>query len=627
MCGITGFIDFKKNSEETTLRAMTNQLEHRGPDDLGLFYKTIDQACIGLGQRRLAILDLSQKGHQPMTFKNWILVYNGEIYNFKEIAKDLQELGHFFESGSDTEVILKSFDQWGTQAVDKFIGMFAFVLYNQETNQIYVFRDRAGVKPLFYSIRDGLFLFSSELKSFHQHPKFCKEINFNSLSLFLQYNYIPTPHSIFKDTYKLAPGHYLQINLNNQDISTNKYWSVEDCYNKPKLDIGYTQACDELEKLMINAFSYRMISDVPVGAFLSGGYDSTAVLAILQSQYSEKIKTFTIGYKEQKYNEAKYAKQIAKYIGTDHHEKIISPADAKGILSKLPYIYDEPFSDNSVVPTLLVSQFARTKVKVVLSGDAGDEIFGGYDKFNRSISLTKYPSLIQSFLSGTMRLINPEHIPILNKSYNFATRYEKLHEIWKYKDYAYAIKVISQFITESEAKRFLTMPVQEQKTYFDISGALNSTNDPLNKLLAIDYKTFLLDNNLAKIDRATMSIGLEGREPFLDHRIIEFVSRLPGNYKIRNGSNKQILKDIVHRYVPKEMMDRPKIPFLAPLTEWFSNELKDFYYDYINEERIKKDGIFTSDIVKLRDSFFSGNINNQKLWNILVFQLWKEKWL
>ncbi|NQY09685.1 MAG: asparagine synthase (glutamine-hydrolyzing) [Flavobacteriales bacterium] len=628
MCGISGFIDFNKKSSELVLEKMTHELQHRGPDDFGLCFERTENANIGLGQRRLSILDLTAKGHQPMIFNEWIIVFNGEIYNFREISKELEGLGYKFNSGSDTEVIIKAFDKWGVKAVDKFIGMFAFVLYNKKTNKVFVFRDRAGVKPLFYYIKDGLFLFASELKSFHQHKGFIKEINYDSLSLFLQYNYIPTPYSIFNNTHKLRPGNYLEINLDNQDIEMKQYWSIEDCYNKPKLDIGYNEACDELEKLMISAFSYRMIADVPVGAFLSGGYDSTAVVAILQSLYSKKIKTFTIGYEEKQFDESNDARRIADYLGTDHHEKIVGPDDARSVLEQLPFVFDEPFSDNSVIPTLLVSQFARSNVKVALSGDAGDEIFGGYDKFNRSIAFTKYPSFIQSTLAGTMNLIKPEHFPILRNTYNFSTRYEKMQEIWTNHTPSHALKTISQFITTSEANKYMAVKTKNKKTYFDISSELNGSNDALNKLLAIDYKTFLLDNNLAKVDRATMSVGLEGREPFLDHRIIEFASRLPSSYKIRNGVNKHILKSIVHRYVPKELMDRPKKPFLAPLSNWFGDELKNYYYDFINEDKIKKDGIFTSEVVKLRDAFFSGKqVNNQKLWNILVFQMWKEKWM
>lgn len=281
-----------------------------------------------------------------------------------------------------------------------------------------------------------------------------------------------------------------------------------------------------------------------------------------------------------------------------------------------------------MVPTFLVSQLARTSVKVALSGDAGDEIFAGYDKFNRAVNFTQIPPFAQTLMSGAMGLVSPENIPILNRRYNFSTRYEKLREIWKHKSPSLAMKIISQFITEQEARKYLSEGFDNRKTYFDIESELNNGNDPLNKLLAIDYKTFLLDNNLTKVDRATMAVGLEGREPILDHRIVEFVSQLPSGYKSKDGVNKRILKSIVHKYVPEEIMKRPKKPFLAPLTVWFKDELKDYYLEYLDEGKLKEEGIFTKEVAQLRDAYLSGrDVNHQKLWNILIFQLWKEKWM
>jgi asparagine synthase (glutamine-hydrolysing) len=627
MCGITGFIDYNKRTKGDVIIRMTNSLHHRGPDDNGTFFDQKDNYNIGLGQTRLSILDLSPNGRQPMFFRKWIIIFNGEIYNFKEIGKQLIGAGYELISGSDTEVILKAFDYWGIEAVHKFIGMFAFVIYHKEKETIHIFRDRAGVKPLFYYYNNGLLLFGSELKSFHQHPNFEKRINQDNLALFLQYNYVPTPYSIFDNTHKLDPGSYIKIELKKQTFEIHKYWSIESVYNQPKLNISYSEAKEELEQLLINAFSYRMVSDVPVGMFLSGGYDSSAVAAILQANSKDRLKTFTIGYEENEFDESRYAKMVANHIGSEHYLKIIRPNDVGAVLQKLPFIYDEPFADNSVVPTILVSQFAREHVKVALSGDAGDEIFAGYNKYDRSISLTNLPNVVQSFLSGTMNLINPERIPVLKNTYNFSTRYNKMKNIWSNKTPDNALKIISQFVSNKDLKKYLLANTHEKSTYFDIASKLNQQNSPLNKLLAIDYKTFLLDNNLAKVDRATMAVGLEGREPFLDHRIIEFAARLPDNYKLRNGVHKSILKDIVHKYIPKKIMDRPKMPFLAPLSKWLGNDLKSYYIDYINEDKIKKDGFFSNDVVKLRDDFLKGKkVNNRKLWNILVFQMWKEKW-
>lgn len=628
MCGIAGFIDFTKSTSPDTLKSMTDQLLHRGPDDSGIFHEVTDHATIGLGHRRLSIIDLSSAGHQPMFYKNLTIIFNGEIYNYQKIQETLRKAGYSFESNSDTEVILKAFDHWGTQAVDHFIGMFAFVIYDREKKEVLIFRDRAGVKPLYLYNKNGVILFASEIKSFHVHPAFEKSLDNDSLALFLQYNYIPTPYCIFKDTVKLEPGHYFQINLKNRKVNKEKYWDVVDCYNKPKLDISYEEAVLETEKILKQAFSYRMVADVPVGLFLSGGYDSTAVAALLQSENNEKLKTFTIGYAEEAFNEAHEAKKVAEYLGTDHTEQYCTAQDTADILTKLPFIYDEPFADNSVVPTYLVSKLAKTKVKVALSGDAGDEIFAGYDKFNRAIKFTKYPKSLQSLVSALMKKLPANKIPVFKNTYNFSTRYDKMQEIWENQDPNVAMKVISQFITEAEARTYLQKDFNNRGTYFDIADQLNKSNDALNKLLAVDYKTFLLDNNLTKVDRATMAVGLEGREPILDHNILEFVSRLPSEYKIRNGENKHILKTIVHKYVPEEIMKRPKKPFLAPLTVWFKDTLKDYYFQYLDENKLKQDGIFTSEILSLRNNYLEGKqVNHQKLWNILMFQMWKEKWM
>ncbi len=628
MCGIAGFIDYTKSTSKDTLKSMTDQLSHRGPDDSGLFFEESDHASVGLGHRRLSIIDLSPLGHQPMVFNELTITFNGEIYNYLEVQKLLKKEGYIFNSTSDTEVILKAFDCWGTKAVEQFIGMFAFIIYNKTKQEVLIYRDRAGVKPLYYYEKNGVVLFASELKSFHEHPAFEKQLDHDSLALFLQYNYVPTPYCIFKDATKLEPGHYLQIDLKSRKIKKEKYWDVVDCYNQPKLDISYDEAVLETEKILKKAFAYRMVADVPVGIFLSGGYDSTAIAALLQSERTDKLQTFTIGFAENAFNEAPEAKKIADYLGTEHTEKYCTAENASDILEKLPFIYDEPFADNSVVPTYLVSQLASTKVKVALSGDAGDEIFAGYDKFSRAINFTNYPAGLQSIVSKAMSRIPANKIPVLNKTYNFTTRYDKMIEIWEHKDPSVAMKVISQYITEAEARMYLQQDFQNRKTYFDISPQLGNGNDALNKLLAIDYKTFLLDNNLTKVDRATMAVSLEGREPMLDHNILEFVSRLPSNFKIRDGQNKHILKTIVHKYVPKNLMDRPKKPFIAPLGIWFKDTLKEYYYEHLNENKLKAEGIFSKEIIKLRNDYLSGKqVNHQKLWNVLIFQLWKKKWL
>ncbi len=637
MCGIAGFIDFRKNSGPDVLRRMTDAMTHRGPDDAGyevyeapgVFHES-PGAFIGFGQRRLSILDLSPLGHQPMHFGDLIVDFNGEIYNFKEIRKELEEKGYTFTSWSDTEVILKGYHCWGMEVVQKFIGMYAIALYDKIQEKVMLIRDRAGVKPLYFFRKEDVLLFGSELKALYEHPAFEKKIDANSLALFLQYSYIPAPHSIFRDTFKVLPGHYLVVDLKNRQQELIKYWDVFDAYNQPKIAVSDQEAIDETDKLLKNAYEYRMVADVPVGIFLSGGYDSSSVAALLQTGRTERLKTFTIGFHEDEFNEAPEAKKIADYLGTDHTEWYLTSKEAGGVLDLLPGIYDEPFADNSTVPTVLVSKLARQQVKVALSADGGDEIFGGYNKFNQAERYTtRMPAALQGLLSGTMSLINPKHIPYFNKKYNFATRYEKMKLIWKSQDPVQAVKYISQYITESEVASFLREDFERYPTFFDDGGRLEKNDGIVNRLLAIDYKTFLVDNNLVKVDRATMSVGLEGREPMLDHRVVEFLAKLPSSFKIRDGVNKWLLKQVVHKYIPRELMERPKRPFIAPLLVWFKDDLKEQLKYYLSERALGITGMFdAAPIVALRDRYLAGEkVNYQKLWQVLIFQLWYDRWI
>lgn len=630
MCGIAGFCDFSYKSNENNLHAMTNVIAYRGPDDFGYYYNESQHYQIGLGHRRLSILDVSPLGHQPYSFNKSFLIYNGEVYNFDEIKNNLIDKGYSFISHSDTEVIIKAYDAWGIRCIEKFIGMFSFALYDEKIDKLFLVRDRAGVKPMYYYFNSDLLLFGSELKSFHQHPAFKKELDLNSLALYFQFSYIPAPYTIFKNTNKLKPGYYLEIDLKSKKIIQTKYWDVIDHYNKPKLDVSFSEAESHLEKILISACEYRMVSDVPVGVFLSGGYDSSLVAALLQKNRNEKIKTFTIGFNDQAFNEAPFAKKVAQHLGTDHTEYYCTASEAYDIIPNLPDIYDEPFGDNSIIPTTLVSRVARKNVTVALSADGGDEIFAGYPKFPMALKYSDFGSVnIRKGMSSLMNLINPEYLPLLKNSYNFSTRFNKIKNILKSGVAADAMKIISQFNTEEELSKRLAFNYQPYSTDFDISDQLNSNNDDLNKMLAIDFKTFLVDNNLTKVDRATMSVSLEGREPLLDHRIVEFVAQLPSNYKLQNDNRKIILKSIVHKYVPKPIMDRPKMGFVVPIMSWFRNELKELMMHYMNDQRIKDDGLFNiSEIKHLRDRFMNGHPENvQKLWHILIFQMWKERWL
>ena len=628
MCGISGFCDFTSSSDVSVLQEMTDILYHRGPDDSGYKFISTAYASVGMGHRRLSILDLTDNGHQPMTYKHLTIVFNGEIYNFLEIRRELQELGYNFQSNCDTEVLLKGFFEWGLDILHRCIGMFAIALFDSESNKMYLIRDRVGVKPLYYYWDDKAFLFSSEIKSFYCHPLFKKDIDISSLGLFLQYSYIPGPYSIFKSTYKLLPGHILVLDLANRKIKLDCYWDVNTFYQKPSLRLNYNHILDHTEELLISSYKYRMVSDVPVGVFLSGGYDSVSVASILQYHTNSRIKTFTIGFYEDEFNEANDAKNIANYLGTEHYEYYASDKDVEYLLDKISLVYDEPFADNSVIPTILVSQFASQEVKVVLSADGGDEIFGGYRKFNQAIHYTHdFPRWMQLFASHVMNMINPDVLPIFSRQYNFSTRFKKISRIWESGEPKNALKVIAQYIPDFEVEMMLKYKVSPYQTFFDVNGY--QANDLINTLLSIDYKTFLVDNNLVKVDRATMSVSIEGREPLLDHRLIEWLAQLPGTWKIRGNTNKYLLKQIVHKYIPENLMDRPKKPFIAPLNIWFKDKLSDLLMYYLSEDMLDRSGFFNSDyVIALRDSYLSGRkVNFQKIWQILIFQLWYSKWM
>lgn len=632
MCGISGFIDFKKESSESVLKAMTDSLIHRGPDGFGCELFEENDFQIGLGHRRLSILELSELGKQPMSWMDYTIVFNGEIYNFQEIKKELIQLGHSFLSNSDTEMILHAYHEWGTECISRFIGMFSFVIYNKNTKQIFFVRDRAGVKPLFVYRTDDLLLFASELKAFHQHPRFKKEISTPAVYAFIQYGSVPTPHCIFENCEKLEPGHFALINLSEDSYywSPTKYWSVFDAYNKEKLTLSVEEAKIETEKLLISACEYRMVSDVPVGVFLSGGYDSAAVTALLQKDRTERLKTFTIGVPDIGLNEAPFAKRTAEILGTDHTETECTSNEAIDLIKVLPFHYDEPFADSSAIPTMLVSKIAKKHVTVALSADAGDEVFGGYNRYELILKygekLKRIPNFGKKGMVGLMNVIPATKIPILKNKYNFAHRYEKVKSILANPSSENILISLSELFTDEQVKKLAISDFKKLKTYYDTAPLKNST--PLSYSMSMDYVTYLLDDILQKVDRASMAASLESREPFLDHRLIEFVAQLPDDFKIRNGEKKWLLKEIVHQYIPKSEMDRPKMGFAIPIETWLATDLKEEVNYHLSKERIEAEGFFKwNEIDKLKTAFFSGKKEfGVKIWYLLCFQMWLEKW-
>jgi asparagine synthase (glutamine-hydrolysing) len=599
MCGISGLIDFSQNSSQEVLMKMTNALTHRGPEAFGYELFNTKNCIVGLGHRRLSIIDLSDTGKQPMRYEHLWITFNGEVYNYTEIKKELQALGHHFIGHSDTEVILHAFAQWGIKCIDKFIGMFVFVIYDTNSQQLFCVRDRAGVKPFFYYWNEGLFLFASELKSFHQHPHFKKELDKDAVASFMQHGHVPTPHCIFKHCYKLNPGHYLQFSLLNSTFTLHKYWDVYDAYNKPKLDISFTEAKKETETILSSAFNYRMVSDVPVGVFLSGGYDSTCVTALLQKDKTEKLKTFTIAFPDIGLNEAPYAKAIAEHIGTEHYEYECTQTEALDLIKELPYCYDEPFADSSAIPTLLVCKMARQQVTVALSADAGDEVFAGYNRYEYVLKhgkkIQQTPHVIRKAVLKLMNTVPANKIPVLKNTYNFHNRYEKLKRLISNPSPQQMMLSMSKQYDSKQLAQLLNYSSTPLKTAYTNTLLKPEYYSPLSFMTAVDYTTYLLDDILQKVDRASMWVSIEGREPFLDHRVIEWAAQLPDEYKYYNGIKKYILKEIVHQYIPKNMMDRPKTGFAIPIEDWLSNDLKEQVLYYLDDKKLEMQNIFETE--------------------------------
>jgi len=633
VCGISGFCDFKAQSSREILVHMTDRLRHRGPDDAGYLLLGEPHGQVGLGHRRLSVVDLSPKGHQPMVLGDLTIVYNGEVYNFHAVRKELESLGHRFASNSDTEVVLAAYKQWGHSCVERFIGMFAFVIYDAGTHTLHACRDRAGVKPLYYYWRDGLFLFASELKSLREHPRFAAELDAEAVRGFLKYGYVPTPTCIFSHTYKLSPGHWLCLDAAGR-LTTEQYWSVDDCYRRPLFDISEEDALAELRTVMTSAFGLRLVADVPVGLFLSGGYDSALVASILSRECNVAPSTFTVGFEDPAFDESVEAASVARYLGTSHTALRCTEADALALVPKLPDVYDEPFGDSSAVPTLLVSQAARQHVTVALSADGGDETFAGYHRY-RAVTETLArravaPRAMQVGGGGAARalawLASAAAGPTA-RALESAAGYASA--VLLARDTSELLENEVQVVPNVEARGLLTA---DWRGVEPMPAIANVYRDGLSALLAHEYRTYLLDDILVKVDRATMHVGLEGREPLLDHRIIELVARLPSSMKLRGERQKHILKQLAHRYVPPALLDRPKRGFAVPIEHWMRTQLRPLLDHYLDDRRIRAGGVFEPRVVaSYRSAFLRGSRVRPRalwvrLWLILMFEMWREKW-
>lgn len=630
MCRIVGFIN--KNNEydkQEILVNMRDTMVSGGPDDAGEY---IDD-FIALGHRRLSIIELSKLGHQPMISEdeNYIISYNGEVYNHDEIRQELIQTGYIFKSHSDTEVILKSFIEWKEKCLDKFHGMFSFAIYSKKEKTLFIARDRVGVKPLYFYKMPETFLFSSEIKAFHENPSFDKKLSYEGLSQYLKYSYIPAPYTIFEDCYKLEAGHYMYVDVETLEIEKKCYWNPQSFYDMPKLDMSYEEAKEKLEEILTKSFERRMVSDVPVGMFLSGGVDSSTLLALLSKDKKREIKTFTIGFEENEFNEAEYAKEYAKYLGTEHYEHYLSKQDSLDIIPKLSDIWDEPFADASQIPTYLVSKFTKEHVTVSLSADGGDELFFGYPKYwltkDREKTIKKYRGLF-----SISSLLSDDILVKLGNKLNIGDKLLKTKQLLKKEGSIYANAfdigqhIYSEHYQDKMFNKKFEKDIENNFKQFDNANTLDE-----EKMLLVDFKTYLPDDILTKVDRATMAVSLEGREPFLDQDIFEFVARLPFEYKYKDGVTKRILREILYKYIPKEMVERPKMGFGIPLETWCREDerLSKIVKKQLSKERIEKDGIFDYEVIggELERYFNGEKISFNKIWTLFMFQMWYERWM
>jgi asparagine synthase (glutamine-hydrolysing) len=649
MCGIAGFIDIKRTTPErdNAFRRMTDSLIHRGPDDEGHWFDP--SIGVSLGHRRLSIIDLSPAGHQPMISASgrYVIVFNGEIYNYESIRAELEVKKNgsrlSWKGHSDTEVILAAFEEWGVkQAVQRFIGMFAIGLWDRQEKQLYLIRDRCGEKPVYYGWSGDVFLFGSELKALRSHPAWHGKIDRNALALFLRHNYIPAPHTIYTGIHKLFPGTILTVQTDRLTPGTCPepvpYWSFNNIVTQG-LGQPFTgteeEAVTQLDSLLRTAVKQQMVADVPLGAFLSGGVDSSTIVALMQTQSNRPIRTFTMGFHEASYNEAQYAKAVAQHLGTDHTDMYVTPQDAMNVIPRLPALYDEPFSDSSQIPTFLVAQLTRRHVTVSLSGDAGDELFGGYNRYFLGRSLWRkigwIPHGLRHLFASGCNVISPSAwdslAAILPDKIRLRNAGDKMHKLAEIIDNVSPDMMYRHLVSHWKDPASVVRNAYEPLTLIADPSARPEILDFTSRMMYLDTLTYLPDDILVKIDRAAMGVSLETRVPFLDHRVVEFAWQLPLNLKIRGNVGKWLLRKVLYQYVPEKLIDRPKTGFGIPLDSWLRGPLREWAEALLGENRMRDEGFF--DPLPIRKKWIehiSGHRNWQYyLWDILMFQAWLEQ--
>ena len=623
MCGICGLaVKHSFAKEQRNVELMLSALRHRGPDGSGNFKEENGDFLIDFGHTRLSILDLTPNANQPMTHANLTIVYNGEVYNFEEIKKVLINSGYKFKTSSDTEVILKAIHKWGIEACTRFNGMFALAIFDRYANTVTLVRDRLGVKPLFYSLDKKGLTFASELRAIKAVKKNKLKVSQDGLMQYYRYGYTRGVTTIYEDILQLQPGTALVFELEKGSVKYLELWSLISVFKKEKRALSIDQILDELKPILVDACNLRMVSDVPVGMFLSGGYDSSLVAAIIQNHTDINLRTFTIGFSDKEFNEAHHAKDIAKFLGTNHSELYFSEQDALRIVEDLANIWDEPFADSSAISTALLSEFTSQTVKVALSADGGDEVFGGYKKYNR---LMKKVAVFQKLKSipGLETLCGQVANLIKNVNLDGYPNAKKLRRI----NGEFGLSVNELF-----DRNHYIFESQDVAKYFNLDNELlglqtssaTEEMENLDRMLYWDLEGYLPDNILRKVDRSTMAFSLEGREPLLDYRIVEYMGSITPEAKIFGSELKYLLKKLSYQYIPKKLLDRPKKGFNAPLLKWIPGCLKDIITDVLSEDRISASPILKTDaVLDMRNKVISGAYADyRKLWTIFIYENW-----
>ena len=619
--------------------AMADALAHRGPDGSGTWADPA--AGIALGHRRLAIVDLSPTGHQPMQSRcgRFVLSYNGEVYNHTELRRDLQVAGKEFDGTSDTEVIVEGFAAWGVQAtVERLIGMFAIAVFDRADGSLQLIRDRLGIKPLYYGTFGQLTLFGSTLAALRQHPDWPRSLDRTAVAQFLRVGYVPAPRSIYEGVSKLEPGCILKIEAGGETRLT-RYWDLRalaQSWREAPHDGDDTTLVDELEQLLSDAVGRRMLADVPLGAFLSGGIDSSTVAALMQAQSDRPIRTFSIGFHEHDFDEATHAKAVARHLGTNHTELYVDAERARQLIPDLPCWYDEPFADSSQIPTMLLSELTRRHVTVALSGDGGDELFAGYNRYLATLRywrpISQVPRSVRNTAGSGVRAVPTAGWDALFRlvpgKWRPPQAGDKAHKFAKLLQADGPEAFYANTLTHWQQPEQLVRGAERADWALDDHGLRDAFPDTLDWMQYLDTVTYLPDDILTKVDRASMAYSLEARVPILDHRVVAFAWRIPPERRVRGGDGKWALRQVLYRHVPREMMERPKMGFGVPIGEWLRGPLRDWAEDLLSHDRLAREGVLEPDLVRTAwKEHLSGTRNWQyPIWNVLMFQAWHQEY-